>query len=32
MSDLEQNNDAKNASSSQISEEKNVTLIMMISL
>ena len=25
MSDLEQNNDAKNASSSQISEEKNVT-------
>lgn len=27
MSDLEQNNDAKNASSSQISEEKNVTLI-----
>lgn len=29
MSDLEQNNDAKNASSSQISEEKNVTLIMI---
>ena len=28
MSDLEQNNDAKNASS-QISEEKNVTLIMI---
>ena len=29
MSDLEQNNDAKNASSPQISEEKNVTLIMI---
>ena len=29
MSDLEQNNDVKNASSSQISEEKNVTLIMI---